>query len=108
MIDVFQAVADPTRRSILEHLRSDGPLSISALSEPLPMSRQAVTKHLAVLEEAGLIRKTVQGRERIHQLRAEPLRTVDEWLAPYSEAWDERLHRLKTYLNGGNNDRTNR
>ncbi len=108
MIDVFQAVADSTRRSILEHLRADGPLSITALSEPLSMSRQAVTKHLAVLEKAGLIRKTVRGRERIHQLRAEPLKALDDWLSPYSEAWDERLDRLKTYLNGGDDDRPNR
>ena len=107
-MDVFFTVADPTRRSILEHLRQDGPLSITALSDPLPMSRQAVSKHLVVLEEAGLIRKTVRGRERILDLEPEPLKAVDDWLAPYWKAWDERLDRLKRYLNGGDHARTNR
>jgi len=98
MTDVFSAVADPTRRSILEYLRKEGPLSISALSKPFPMSRQAVTKHLSILEEAGLIQGAVAGREKIHRLRTDPLREVDEWLAPYAAAWDERLGRLKNYL----------
>ena len=100
MNDVFAAVADPTRRSILESLRRDGPLSVTALSTPLPISRQAVTKHLDVLEEAGLIVKTLRGRERIHELRADPLRGVEDWLAPYAAAWDERLDRLRTHLEG--------
>lgn len=100
MNDVFAAVADPTRRSILEHLRQQGPLSLTALSEPLPMSRQAVTKHLTVLEDAGLIVRATRGRERIHELRAEPLEALDHWLEPYSAAWDERLDRLRNYLKG--------
>jgi DNA-binding transcriptional ArsR family regulator len=106
MMDVFAAVADPTRRSLLEHLRANGPLSITALCEPFSMSRQAVTKHLAVLKEAGLIAVTPRGRERIHSLQLEPLKAMEDWLAPYSEAWDERLDRLKHHLNGEDHDRT--
>lgn len=108
MMDVFAAVADPTRRSILEELRNRGPLSISALAAPLPMSRQAVTKHLDILEGAGLIERCMKGRERIQALKTEPLKEVDDWLAPYAAAWDERLDRLKAYLDGGKDDRPNR
>jgi DNA-binding transcriptional ArsR family regulator len=59
-----------------------------------------------VLEKAGLIRKRVQGRERLHELEAQPLREVDDWLAPYAAAWDERLERLRIHVDGdGNGDR---
>ena len=97
---VFEAVSDPTRRVILECLRDQGPLSITTLSDPLPISRQAVTKHLDVLEEAGLIEKIRRGRERIHRLQAGPLRELDDWLAPYAAFWDERLDRLRAHLDG--------
>ncbi len=101
MNDVFHAVGDPTRRVILSALRECGPLSVKELSGPLPMSRQAVTKHLDILEAAGLVGRVTQGRERIHHLHPEPLQVVDDWLAPYSAAWDERLERLRTHLDGG-------
>jgi DNA-binding transcriptional ArsR family regulator len=107
MIDVFQAVADPTRRLILNSLREKGPLSIKALAAPLPMSRQAVTKHLDILEKVGLVERRTQGRERIHHLQAEPLRDVEDWLAPHSAAWDERLDRLRRHLDGGDDEQTN-
>jgi DNA-binding transcriptional ArsR family regulator len=96
--DVFAAVADSTRRQILERLRTAGSLSVSELAEPLPMSRQAVTKHLSVLEQAGLIKSQWLGRERMHQLTAEPLQQLDDWLVPYSAAWDRRLARLRRHL----------
>ena len=95
---VFAAVADPTRRVLLERLRSDGPASITELSGGLPMTRQAVTKHLDALRDAGLIRVRVRGRERLHELDPEPLRVVDDWLRPYAEAWDERLAALRRHL----------
>jgi DNA-binding transcriptional ArsR family regulator len=98
MEPVFAAVADPTRRALLERLRSAGPLSISELGEGLPMTRQAVTKHLTILRESGLIRVRRSGRERLHELDAAPLREVDDWLRPYAEAWDERLAALKRHL----------
>jgi DNA-binding transcriptional ArsR family regulator len=98
MEPVFAAVADPTRRALLERLRAAGPLSISELGEGLPMTRQAVTKHLAILRESGLIRVRRSGRERLHELDASPLREVDDWLRPYAEAWDDRLAVLKRHL----------
>ena len=98
MPDVFAAVADPTRRRILETLRSDGELTLTALAEPLPMSRQAVTKHLEVLRRSGLIRVRRSGRERLHRIDPAPLRDLDDWLAPYAAFWDERLARLREHL----------
>lgn len=98
MQDVFEAVSDPTRRMILECLRSQGPLSVTALSDPLPISRQAVTKHLDILMESGLVEMRRVGRERMHFLDPAPLQEVGSWLRPYAEAWDKRLSRLQRHL----------
>ena len=98
MENVFNAVADPTRRQILERLRADGPLSIKELAAPLPISRQAVTKHLDILRASDLVRMQRAGRERLHFLMADPLREVADWLEPYAEEWDRRLQRLKQHL----------
>jgi DNA-binding transcriptional ArsR family regulator len=95
---IFAAVADPTRRTLLERLRERGPLSISELSADLPITRQAVTKHLDVLRASGLIRARREGRERLHELDAQPLRAVDDWLRPYAEFWDERIAALRRHL----------
>ena len=95
---VFVAVADPTRRLLLERLRRDGAASIQALGEGLPMTRQAVTKHLDVLRDAGLVRVRRDGRERLHELEPAPLEAVDAWLRPYAEAWDDRLAALRRHL----------
>jgi DNA-binding transcriptional ArsR family regulator len=95
---VFEAVADPTRRVLLERLRARGPASITALSDGLPMSRQAVTKHLDALRLTGLVRVRRHGRERLHELDPQPLREVDDWLRPYAEAWDRRLDALRRHL----------
>ena len=98
MDDIFTAVADPSRREILERLRRQGPLSVKEIAEPMPMTRQAVTKHLDALAGAGLVRVERSGRERIHRLEPAPLRQVEDWLKPYAEFWDERLERLKAHL----------
>lgn len=98
MSDVFAAVGDRTRRGILERLRREGALSVSALAERLPMSRQAVTKHLDILEDVGLIEKHVDGRERLHVLCTSPLREMNDWLAAYEAEWDARLGRLRSHL----------
>ena len=98
MSDTFLAISDPTRRRILNRLRTQGSLSVTELSEPLSMTRQAVTKHLDLLERAGLLEHRRQGRKRIHRLKAQPLEDVADWLAPYATAWDRRLSRLQTHL----------
>jgi DNA-binding transcriptional ArsR family regulator len=95
---VFVAVADPTRRRLIERLRRDGPSSITQLTTGLSMTRQAVTKHLDALGAAGLVRIRRAGRERLHELDAEPLQAVDDWLRPYAEAWDQRLAALRRHL----------
>jgi DNA-binding transcriptional ArsR family regulator len=95
---VFQAVSEPTRRSLLGRLRDEGELSLAALAAPLPMSRQAVTKHLEALQDAGLVEVEWRGRTKLHRLNAEPLRAVSDWLSPYAAAWDRRLHRLRRHL----------
>ena len=104
MESVFSAVADPTRREILDRLRSDDELSIKDLTPHFGMTRQALTKHLRVLEEANLVVAEQRGRERMHRLNAAPLEELEAWLAPYSAAWDRRLSRLKEYVDGPDAD----
>jgi DNA-binding transcriptional ArsR family regulator len=98
METILAAVADPTRRGLLERLRLEGPLSLGALSNPLPMTRQAVTKHLKTLERSGLVSARQVGRERIHRLEAAPLEAIGSWLEPYEAFWDDRLQRLERHL----------
>jgi DNA-binding transcriptional ArsR family regulator len=97
-MDVFEAVADPTRRDLLERLREAGTATLGELAAPFDISRQAVTKHLDVLAESGLVRVRREGRQRLHELDPEPLREVGGWLTPYAEAWDRRLARLEKHL----------
>ena len=95
---LFDAIADPTRRALLDRLRAGGAQSVTALAEGLPMTRQAVTKHLDALAGARLVRIRRVGRERLHELDPQPLREVDDWLRPYAEAWDRRLDALRKHL----------
>ena len=95
---VFEAMADPTRRALLERLRLGGPLSLNGLADGVPMTRQAVTKHVDVLRHAGLVTVRRRGRERMHELDPAPMREVADFLAPYAAAWDERLERLAAHL----------
>jgi DNA-binding transcriptional ArsR family regulator len=95
---VLAALADPTRRLLLGRLLAGGSQSIAALADGVPMTRQAVTKHLDALGEAGLVRTRKVGRERLHDLDPRPLEAVDDWLRPYAEAWDRRLDRLRLHL----------
>src|SRR5467141_3334529 len=96
---VFRALADPTRRSLLDELyRQDGQ-TLSALSERLPMTRFGVMKHLRVLEEAGLVVARKRGREKLHFLNPVPIRLVhDRWVSKYAEPWASALSELKTEL----------
>ena len=98
MNEIFQALADPTRRSMLDRIRVEGPLSVKQLSAPLAISRQAATKHLDLLTAAGLVRAERRGRERHHHLVAPALEPVHTWLQPYSKAWDRRLERWRAHV----------
>jgi len=92
--DVFQAIADPTRRKLLE-LLAEGQLSIASLSSHFTMSRTAVTKHLGILEVAGLVSSQKAGREKLYRLEAKPLQTLKQWLEFYEQFWDDKLENLK-------------
>ena len=93
----FAALADPTRRAILARL-SVGETSVTELAEPFAMSLPAVTKHLKVLERAGLISRGKHAQWRPCRLEASPLQEVADWVEPYRRFWDERLDRLEDYL----------
>ena len=95
---VYRAVADPHRRLLLDSLRDDGDQNLSALCAGLPITRQAVAKHLRLLEEADLVRVTRRGRERVHSLNAAPLQPLVAWAATYSAFWNERLDALAAQL----------
>jgi uncharacterized protein YndB with AHSA1/START domain len=99
MDEVFRALADPTRRSLLDELyRCDGQ-TLSALEARLPMTRFGVMKHLRVLEEAGLVVTRRRGREKLHFLNAVPIRLVhDRWVSKYAEPWAASLSELKQTL----------
>jgi DNA-binding transcriptional ArsR family regulator len=90
---VFTALADPTRRAVIGRLAEE-PLSASALAGELPVSRQAVAKHLAALDRAGLVAARREGRETRYRLTPEPLGEAMAWMAGVGAGWDERLARL--------------
>jgi DNA-binding transcriptional ArsR family regulator len=93
----FAALADPTRRAILARLAS-GEKSVKELAEPFEMSAPAVTKHLKVLQRAGLISQGRQAQWRPCRLEAKPLREVADWVAEYQRFWEESFDRLDDYL----------
>jgi DNA-binding transcriptional ArsR family regulator len=94
---IFRALADPTRRSILERL-SEGEASVSELAEPFEMSMPAISKHLKVLERAGLITRGRDAQWRPCRLEPKPLKNVDTWMNPYRQFWEESFDRLDDYL----------
>jgi DNA-binding transcriptional ArsR family regulator len=94
---VFGALADPTRRAILARL-ADGDLAVRDLAAPFPMSQPAVSRHLKVLENAGLISRSRRATARLSHLEADPLRDATTWLARYQAHWDERYDQLDELL----------
>lgn len=93
----FSALADPTRRAILARL-SGGEATVNDLAEPFDMSLQAVSRHLKVLESAGLVSKGRAAQWRPCRLETEPLRDADDWMAPYREFFETRIDRLESQL----------
>src|SRR5215472_10065565 len=94
---VFGALADPTRRAILVRL-SEGEATVAELAAPFSVSQPAISKHLKVLENAGLVSRTRRATARLSRLEAEPLREVTTWLARYQRFWDESHQRLDELL----------
>ncbi|HEX2052574.1 MAG TPA: metalloregulator ArsR/SmtB family transcription factor [Actinomycetota bacterium] len=93
----FAALADPTRRAILARL-AQGEAGVTELAEPFQMSLPAVSKHLKVLERAGLITRSSQAQWRYCRLRPEPLKRVADWVGDYRRFWEESYERLEDYL----------
>ena len=94
---VFSALADPTRRAILARL-TEGDANVSALAAPFSVSQPAISRHLKVLEQAGLISRHRRATARLSHLEADPLREATEWLAKYQAYWDESYERLDELL----------
>jgi DNA-binding transcriptional ArsR family regulator len=94
---VFEVLAEPRRRQILDLVR-DGECSVNELVARLAMNQPAVSKHLRVLREAGLVRVRVDEQRRLYRLTPGPLRELDRWLAPYRAAWDSSLDKLERHL----------
>jgi DNA-binding transcriptional ArsR family regulator len=95
---VFAALGDTTRLRLVARLSADGPLSIARLSEGAGVTRQAVTKHLEVLGEAGLVRHSRRGRERIWELEPKRLEIAQRYLSQIAGEWDAAIERLKAFV----------
>jgi DNA-binding transcriptional ArsR family regulator len=95
--NVLHAISDPTRRAILDRL-TGGPSRVTALAAPFAMSLNAVSKHIKVLEQAGLVRRTQHGREHTLELEPAPLREVVRWASRYERFWTEGLNRLESFF----------
>jgi len=94
---VLGAISHPSRRAILHRL-ADGPARVTEIAAPFSMSLNAVSKHLKVLESAGLVDREVQGRDHLIRFRGEPLRMVSKWVHEYERFWTERLDNLERYF----------
>ncbi len=98
---VFSALADPSRRFVLETLATQGTATPTELAAGLPVTRQAVTKHLTALREAGLVEASRSGRETRYALTPEPLASAVEWIEEVGAAWDARLMALRSLVESG-------
>lgn len=103
-MEALAAIADPTRRRILELLR-DGEVAAGELAEEFAVSRPAVSRHLRVLREAGLVSSRVDGQRRLYALEPAPLAELDRWLEPYRRFWAQRLDALDTEIRRGRRNR---
>ena len=95
--DIFQAIADPTRRALLDQLRN-GEQPVKQLAAPFDVSLPAISQHLQILCEAGLVQVRKEGRQRFYRLNPEPLKEVSDWIINYEEFWTEKLDALGKYL----------
>lgn len=95
--DVFRAVADPTRRATLEALGRAGELPVSTLAEAIGVELTTLSRHLAVLRDAGLVTQKQAGRQRLYRLEPEPLRQLFDWAGLFSELWGDRTGNRRTH-----------
>jgi DNA-binding transcriptional ArsR family regulator len=92
---VFAALGDGTRRKVIECLADEGAMSATQLAEQLPVTRQAIAKHLSMLSDAGLVAAESHGREVLYRLTPAPMHQAVEWMAETGAEWDDRLRRLR-------------
>ena len=104
-VDALAALADPTRRELVA-LLAVGEVAAGQLAERFPVSRPAISRHLRVLREAGLVRSRTEGKRRLYALDPRPLRELDDWLAPYRDLWAQRFDALGTEIARGRRART--
>jgi len=102
----FEVLAEPNRRRILDLLRDKQERPVGELVNGLSLSQPAVSKHLRILREAGLVESRSAAQRRLYRIRAEPLRAIDEWLEPYRVMWSSRLDDLERHLNAMPDDRS--
>jgi DNA-binding transcriptional ArsR family regulator len=102
-VAVFDVVAEPHRRRILD-LLAEAERPVGELVERLDLSQPAVSKHLRILRDAGLVEVRGEAQRRLYSLRPEPLQAIDQWLMPYRRMWSARLDDLERHLNAMNND----
>jgi len=95
---LFDALGDPNRLRIVVRLCEAGPCSTSQVTQVIPVTRQAATKHLLLLEAVGLVTSSRHGRERIWRVQPDPLAEASEYLTALSKRWDRALHRLRSYV----------
>lgn len=95
--DVFQAISDPTRRTIIQKL-VQGPLNIATIGEDFDVSRQAIAKHIKILDECGMILITQKGRERFCEIRMGQLDEVTDWITQSKKLWNQRFEKLDNFL----------
>ncbi|WP_304232987.1 helix-turn-helix transcriptional regulator [Jiulongibacter sediminis] len=101
--DVFQAIADPTRREIIGMVAKE-PQNVNALAENFDISRQAVSLHLKILNECGLIIVHKKGRERVCEAKLDQLAEVNQWIKQYKQFWEQKLDALEVYLDSLHKD----
>lgn len=94
----FHALSNASRRAIIIRLSRKGPARVTEIAEPFQMSLNAVSKHLKMLEDAGLIQRTKVGRDHIIEFNPSPLKEVARWIHPYEKFWEQRLDRLEEFF----------
>ena len=102
--DVFQAIADPNRRAIIDLLAQEK-LTLNQVAERFEISRPAISKHMKILTECGLVKIRQKGRERYCELRHLPLNDVVQWIEHHRQFWDKKLHALKKHIEAENNSK---
>jgi DNA-binding transcriptional ArsR family regulator len=96
--DVFQAIADPTRRDIIG-LIAKQPMTPNNVSDSFDLSRQAISRHIKILKECGLLTLNIQGREYYYSIQPKKLKEVNEWLEPFRNMWEDKFNRLDNVIN---------